>query len=578
MLEFSEKWFYLILFFLNLFWESKFKLKIENFSKTCYLNFKLSKTLLPCSLIFINPAKFDAISFSEAYNTDVICLTETHLHENSDVSYLRLDGYHPIVRRDRIGQFGGGVAIFVASHLCFNLINLHTDPNSLELLWGELTFGSYKIKLGVCYRPPAARVSFWDDLHESIGKIRAQAVGNPHIILCADLNADFGTFEGSKLETFAKSNMLCIHVSQPTRLTEYSASCLDQFLSNMPDMVETIKIFAPVSTNDHSTVVLHLKHVIQRNYSYKRHVWMYNNANFDAFRTALQKAEWDLCFDNSVNIDDICDKWSNTFMKIAYQCIPNRNITVRLRDKPWYNNDLRQLKRAKNRIHNKAKFSNNPHIWKKFREARNKYCNLLKQAKHEYFSSLCNHMEHQSNSSAKKFWHMAKAFMGRDGDCCLPSLLSDDKLIIDNELKANHFNHYFAKKSRLDEAGATLPPPSHNNTPSLSEFHISEKDVFDSICNLHPNKAAGPDGIGPRMIKEAGVAIAPSLARLFNFSIESGKFPCQWKRANVIPVHKKGPRQDVSNYRPVSLLCIIGKCFEKIVSNICTISCMITCY
>ena len=130
----------------------------------------------------------------------------------------------------------------------------------------------------------------------------------------------------------------------------------------------------------------------------------------------------------------------------------------------------------------------------------------------------------------------------------------------------------------MDEAGATLPPPSNNNTPSLSEFHVSEKYVIESICNLQPNKAAGPNGIGPRMIKEAGVAIVPSLARLFNLSIESRKFPCQWKIANVIPVHKKGSRQDVSNYRPVSLLCITGKCFEKLFSNICTISCMITCY
>ena len=46
-----------------------------------------------------------------------------------------------------------------------------------------------------------------------------------------------------------------------------------------------------------------------------------------------------------------------------------------------------------------------------------------------------------------------------------------------------------------------------NNTPSLSEFHISEKDVIDSICNLQPNKAAGPDEISPQMIKEAGLVL-----------------------------------------------------------------------
>ena len=45
--------------------------------------------------------KFEAISQSVAYTCDIICITETHLNENSDVSYLNLPGYQDIIRLDR---------------------------------------------------------------------------------------------------------------------------------------------------------------------------------------------------------------------------------------------------------------------------------------------------------------------------------------------------------------------------------------------------------------------------------------------------------------------------------------------
>ena len=52
---------------------------------------------------------------------------------------------------------------------------------------------------------------------------------------------------------------------------------------------------------------------------------------------------------------------------------------------------------------------------------------------------------------------------------------------------------------------------------------------------------------------------------IYEKCLESGIYPALWKRANVIPVHKKGSRQSKQNYRPISLLPIFGKIFEKII-------------
>jgi hypothetical protein len=69
------------------------------------------------------------------------------------------------------------------------------------------------------------------------------------------------------------------------------------------------------------------------------------------------------------------------------------------------------------------------------------------------------------------------------------------------------------------------------------------------------------------MLKEAGLSIVPSLTRLINLSLTSKKYPSQWKKANVIPLFKKGARQLLNNYRPISLLSAVGKVLERIVFN-----------
>ena len=74
-----------------------------------------------------------------------------------------------------------------------------------------------------------------------------------------------------------------------------------------------------------------------------------------------------------------------------------------------------------------------------------------------------------------------------------------------------------------------------------------------------------PDGISPKILKEAGSTIAPSLTRLINLSLQTSKIPKLWKQANVVPIHKKGKKELLANYRPISLLPVPSKILERVV-------------
>jgi hypothetical protein len=80
------------------------------------------------------------------------------------------------------------------------------------------------------------------------------------------------------------------------------------------------------------------------------------------------------------------------------------------------------------------------------------------------------------------------------------------------------------------------------NLDTLSSITVTEKDVGDILSTINQNKAYGPDGISPRLLKEGGPSIVKVLTRLFNRSLELAKFPLTWKRANVLPIYNKTVR------------------------------------
>ena len=129
-----------------------------------------------------------------------------------------------------------------------------------------------------------------------------------------------------------------------------------------------------------------------------------------------------------------------------------------------------------------------------------------------------------------------------------------------NEI-ADLFNTYFASVFTTENLPVQYPNMSYD--PVLTDLSLSELEVEILLTSLDTNKATGSDEIPARLLKETASIIVPSICKLFNKSLEQGTVPQDWKLANVVPVYKKCDKEHTENYRPISLLPIISKVFER---------------
>ncbi|KFP55077.1 hypothetical protein N323_08807, partial [Cathartes aura] len=94
---------------------------------------------------------------------------------------------------------------------------------------------------------------------------------------------------------------------------------------------------------------------------------------------------------------------------------------------------------------------------------------------------------------------------------------------------------------------------------------VDTEIVRDHLYQLDVHKSMGPDGIHPRVLKELADVMAGPRSIICQRFWESGEVPAHSELASVIPVYKKGMREDPRNYRPVSLTSVPGKIMEKII-------------
>ena len=126
---------------------------------------------------------------------------------------------------------------------------------------------------------------------------------------------------------------------------------------------------------------------------------------------------------------------------------------------------------------------------------------------------------------------------------------------------------FFVDQCSIINNGSVLPEISYKTNKRLTNIITSSQNLCKIIKNLNPNKAHGHDKISIKMIQICGDSIIPPLKMILESAIKLSVFPDSWKKGNIIPVHKKESKNLIKNYRPISLLPIFGKIFEKVIYN-----------
>ena len=130
-------------------------------------------------------------------------------------------------------------------------------------------------------------------------------------------------------------------------------------------------------------------------------------------------------------------------------------------------------------------------------------------------------------------------------------------------------NSFFVRQASLSASDGILPnilaaPVTDSQT--LTELSVSLQDVQRALHGLDARKAPGSDGIPTRWLVVLANEIAPRVHHIFSLSLRTATVPTEWKSATVRPIYKeRGSKQVATNYRPISLLCILSKCLEKLI-------------
>ena len=113
-----------------------------------------------------------------------------------------------------------------------------------------------------------------------------------------------------------------------------------------------------------------------------------------------------------------------------------------------------------------------------------------------------------------------------------------------------------------EHVNAKIPEDVHSEL-----LKLDENFVFKFLSTLDISKATGLDGIGPKLLKISSDIITKSITYIVNNCIRSGKFPISWKLAKVNPLYKGGAKDDINNYRPISILPTLSKLIEKFIQK-----------
>lgn len=513
--------------------------------------------------------KFDQVDLmlnDSGNEIHIFGLSETKLRDFHPDSAFNIKNYQ-LFRKDRFisrerREQGGGIIVYVRNGVKAER-RQDLEKKEIECVWLEVyQKNSKSFLVGILYRHPNEGVQWNEHFEDLMETVLAE---QKEIYLLGDFNRDLMS-ENTKNAWLEYIEPFGLHqkVNHPTRKTALSQTLIDHIYCNVETNISSIQV-PEVGLSDHFPIFLTRKtNCTQPKLSHHTITYRsFKSFNEQMFINDLQSAPWDTIkiFED---INDTLETWSSMFLEIVDKHLPLKTLRVKYKQQPkWLTPDIIDAMKIRDRYK-----SLNDNMQYKF--WRNKVVKLIKQSKKAQYTAIID----ENNNNPNSVWKLFKEIgvNKQKSTTSIPTVRIDGKETEDHTIMANAFNKFFVSiASNLKE------PTENSNFDKLKAFcdnQVSDGTVFTIpeisiqyvekfLKHINLSKATGCDNIGPRLLKIAAPYIAQSITHICNQSIKTSHFPRKWKEAKVTPLHKGGPKDDLNNYRPISILPVISKLLEK---------------
>ena len=504
-------------------------------------------------------------------NCAVISISETKLDETVQDEEISVQGYN-LIRKDRCRN-GGGVACYIRNDIHFNIREELTDE--MESIFFDILLPKSKpILIGVIYRPPN-QLNFLNNFSHKLNSIFNIKIQEMYIL--GDINID-------KKSPLAKlyNEICCLHglkqlITSPTRITNNTSTTLDHILTNSKEKVSDSGVI-DVSLSDHQMIFFTRKSTKQKFYKHK-------NINVRSMKkyseTELINLLKKIDFPNYNNFENINTAYSDFINKVEMaidKIAPLKKICIKNKTAEWVDIEILNGIKKRDKLFTKFKKSKSYDDHENYKKARNNLQKLIKNKKRNFIE----HKLTENIGKPKELWKILRGIGApsknkSNSNICLEK---DNNVSFDKQTNCETFKNYFGKLA--NELLNNLPAPTNKfgeenidqyyNHLNIRENNFSfnnttELIVLKLLKEIEPSKSAGVDNINGKFLKDGASILANPITKLFNLSIKLSEFPELCKIAKLKPLYKKGNKLKPENYRPISILPLVSKVFEKIIHN-----------
>lgn len=493
---------------------------------------------------------------------NILCLSETFLQKGCE-NLLKIDGFKTVTSFSRDREKRGGTCILIEknlSHIEIDLFKKISCAYTFECC-GTYIPGSSLVVICV-YRIPNGNIKvFFDKIELLLHYVTTKFI-NKKVVICGDWNVDFlrQSRQCEQLLSILKNNNLRTHITTATRQN----SCIDQIASNI---TKTTSELPKLGLSDHETAqIVSFRSKVQRTprhwFEYKRN---YSKDNVRKFKEALMALSFSDLYDKR-SLNEAFDSFHEILRLFYNLCFPIllTKVSTRISKNMWLSKGLKKSCTTKRQLYFKYKNSGTDKQPNKTTYI--KYSHLLKRCIHN--SQRIGNIRRIENSKnkCKATWDTINSNITHKTEPNnIDKLICNSKTYSEPEEICQVLNNFFVDiGSNAANTNSNVCKGFSSNVNSIFLLPTDAGEVLNVIKNLNNSKAVGYDGINTKILKICAVTICQPLSYLINMSLEEGTFPKSLKKSIVKPIHKKGDPTEMNNYRPVTLIPILSKVFEKI--------------